>query len=678
MRPRPRQPSLASRGSRCRGRGDCLTMLSINISTWGPTAEAFILSDGAAAFDVVGLLESHLPSAGVDVVKGKFALTGRRSYFSHAALTGRSEGGTSGGVIAAPLSNLALAPRVRGPMGAGGRDWVGVPIRSNGTDILAVYLCLTDSLGPVGVNVCKLREVSAYLMADGRPFVIMADWNMEPAQLRASGFLGLIEAEVLVPRGAVSTCRSGKLLDYAVVSCAIVDAVTVEIWNGSPWRAHNALSISILRAPRKLHKLCMATPRRFGQDAAVIDPTLGWENLLDGEAILTAGRAPCPLGGTALIHMDAEAIELGHQLAAWSAASEKWLYLAHGMDPGAARPPCRGQHPRFILKSIVPRGTIGLGALGELALFWGAVAARVNELLVLRARGRGISQQAGIAAHLAGEAASRCSRLALECTDPHEAFHMKLWGSRLSGITEVPYDVLKGMCTEAIRKADESMRRHRAAVGRRVTEWAHGAVAGSASIAHRYLRAADGIALAQDEADVGGFPVAEHTTILQHKLDTWNALWHRDVADATRLAASLATLRHRALETEAMDCITACQVKGAICKLKVNKGLGADQWAPAELRALPDEAHEGLAALFNNSEVHMVAPAQALLNIITLMPKPLGGDRPTCLATMWYCFWAGIRAVEVHHWEDTFVAFWDDAVRGSSALRAALARRILD
>ena len=93
------------------------------------------------------------------------------------------------------MSKLALAPRVQGPMSAGGRDWVGVLIRLKGTDILAVYLYLTDSLGPVGVNACKLREVSAYLMADGRPFVIMAGWNMEPAQLRASGFLGLLSPD---------------------------------------------------------------------------------------------------------------------------------------------------------------------------------------------------------------------------------------------------------------------------------------------------------------------------------------------------------------------------------------------------------------------------------------------------------------------------------------------------
>ena len=66
------------------------------------------------------------------------------------------------------------------------------------------------------------------------------------------------------------------------------------------------------------------------------------------------------------------------------------------------------------------------------------------------------------------------------------------------------------------------------------------------------------------------------------------------------------------------------------------------------------------------------------MNLICLLPKPNGGDRPICLATLLYVIWSGIRSPGVKTWDAERAGHWDDAVRGSSALRAALKRRILD
>ena len=48
------------------------------------------------------------------------------------------------------------------------------------------------------------------------------------------------------------------------------------------------------------------------------------------------------------------------------------------------------------------------------------------------------------------------------------------------------------------------------------------------------------------------------------------------------------------------------------------------------------------------------------------------------LATMWYVVWSTARAADRIPWEDAFVAHWDKAIRGSSALRAAIMRRMRD
>ena len=72
----------------------------------------------------------------------------------------------------------------------------------------------------------------------------------------------------------------------------------------------------------------------------------------------------------------------------------------------------------------------------------------------------------------------------------------------------------------------------------------------------------------------------------------------------------------------------------------------------------------------------MAAPAQALVSLIPLLPKPQGGDRPVVIASLFYVLWSAIRNPDINHWEADFAASWDAAVKGSSALQAALTRRL--
>ena len=74
----------------------------------------------------------------------------------------------------------------------------------------------------------------------------------------------------------------------------------------------------------------------------------------------------------------------------------------------------------------------------------------------------------------------------------------------------------------------------------------------------------------------------------------------------------------------------------------------------------------------------MAPPTQTLLNLIALLAKPMGGDRPIALTCMFYVLWSGIRSPSIDPFEAKFVQFWDTAVKGSSALRATLERRLFD
>ena len=57
-------------------------------------------------------------------------------------------------------------------------------------------------------------------------------------------------------------------------------------------------------------------------------------------------------------------------------------------------------------------------------------------------------------------------------------------------------------------------------------------------------------------------------------------------------------------------------------------------------------------------------------------PKPLEGERPIGLTAMLYRLALRLRKALVSEWDDKRAGFWDDAVKGSSPLRAAILRSL--
>ena len=60
------------------------------------------------------------------------------------------------------------------------------------------------------------------------------------------------------------------------------------------------------------------------------------------------------------------------------------------------------------------------------------------------------------------------------------------------------------------------------------------------------------------------------------------------------------------------------------------------------------------------------------------IPKKLGGDRTIGLLPMVTRVWATARDAQCMRWSVSMGPFWDTAIRGSSALRQALVRTLLD
>jgi hypothetical protein len=96
------------------------------------------------------------------------------------------------------------------------------------------------------------------------------------------------------------------------------------------------------------------------------------------------------------------------------------------------------------------------------------------------------------------------------------------------------------------------------------------------------------------------------------------------------------------------------------------------------MKQLPLKAFEELESLFGCVDKHGQWPQHGLVVPIGLLDKPDGGDRPIGITPMLSALYMRTKGPIIDTWESEHMNFWEDAVKGSSALQAALNRRLLD
>ena len=238
--------------------------------------------------------------------------------------TGRSDDGTSGGVVAAPrigiqLDDMAVSSG-KSSWKVEGLDWRLVLYRARHFTYSMVTLYLTCGIGYTGENVRKLSEVARAIKAAGVPFLIVADWNMQPDELQRSGFLDLVEGVLAVPADLDYTCISGRLLDYAVVHPGLAPAVQLMHYSKAPWAAHRTLQVLVHKNPRSVMIRAMVQPRplegRAGPWWGMAEAPSGF-----GQELRQAAQSMGFLQTASALNLE-QTLDLSTQYALWSAAAE--------------------------------------------------------------------------------------------------------------------------------------------------------------------------------------------------------------------------------------------------------------------------------------------------------------------------------------------------------------------
>ena len=107
---------------------------------------------------------------------------------------------------------------------------------------------------------------------------------------------------------------------------------------------------------------------------------------------------------------------------------------------------------------------------------------------------------------------------------------------------------------------------------------------------------------------------------------------------------------------------------------KKNTSQSATQWAPNEPLLAGRQAIDALVPLINEIEATAVLPLLERLIVLMFLGKVTGGERPIGSLGWLYRLITRLRAWVPRSWDSKRAGFWDSAIRGSSALRAAMLR----
>lgn len=192
-------------------------------------------------------------------------------------------------------------------------------------------------------------------------------------------------------------------------------------------------------------------------------------------------------------------------------------------------------------------------------------------------------------------------------------------------------------------------------------------VQGSGKAAFAFIRADEAV----EARPFQDLPVSERP---HARRNYWKARWGEAEADCAW--PSLGVLQDLAAKQAGdLKPISTAQIVETL-KYTPNKKGGPDGCTFRMLKMLPTEALSGLVYILHQVEARLRWPEQFLLVHVACLPKNLDCERPICLTHVLYRLWCKMRKPLVDQWlmADKDLAFWDQAVKGSTCLQVALLR----
>ena len=186
-------------------------MFFANITSWSEHAVNYLtkLED-----HFILAAETHLTKEEGEKVMRSKAMRSWHATAAPASPTGRSEKGTHGGCLALARKGISTVPLAScsGPEGTlyDRSDLSGRVLSVQGGSILVLVAYFQDGEGFGCKNLELLEEIEVITERGKLPFILLADFNIEPEEWSKLAWLERNGAAVIRPEGVEATCRKGR------------------------------------------------------------------------------------------------------------------------------------------------------------------------------------------------------------------------------------------------------------------------------------------------------------------------------------------------------------------------------------------------------------------------------------------------------------------------------------
>jgi len=663
----------------------CVTYAFGNPTVWGSQAATFVASSQATVW---GIAESHLDRDRLGKLEAK-AMKGRAVHGSparklhkarHLAHDDRSN---HGGTLLLPMTGLGAYTLAghRGSQGLApalgiGDQWCSIEATAMPM-VLFMAAYLDDSVGLNDCNATRLMQMVAFAAARRKLLVAAADWNMTPQQLAWTGILTEANLSIVVPSDVDATCTTGRLLDYYVVSTPLLSAIRAAHTIPAPWGTHAALCLTLQMDLTAIEYSALRKPRRSTSyyaghvsDELWKTATQDAQRQLGDEGTTTTPLICKECGISDFVANSPGAWELTGSLARWSFAMESVLIRVNGVpqySQGKYRG--RGQFARVITKTVanmrhkdtLSPEAIALEQLGKLKAQTGFLKAQVKNI------GGPVGNRDSSAAYFLD---INSSSLDEDVLGEEWAHNMASMCTNARNMTakelEVMADSLKGgmqrLASGLMVEAKASFK-----------AWLAGALLRGAKAAHSFTR---GEAVPPSVEMTGERPdmvAATPKQVVQVKGQRLEELWTRRKDSYPLSMAQVQWLVSKA-RTQEPEWMTPGQLDQGLATGKNGAGLGVDMLETELMKKSPKAARIELLEMMHQIQQFVVWPLQLYLNIVALLAKASGGERAVGLMCQMYRLMGRSTRDCILSWRKERAGFWDNAVQGSSSLKAALLR----
>ncbi|CAK0897887.1 unnamed protein product, partial [Prorocentrum cordatum] len=698
-----------------------------NISEWGPTAKGFMRGQ-APSYDLVAFCETHVLGEQLATAKSDLGKDGWKVTATPAVLTGRSDAGNTGGEWVVSRKSVCTTSF---------ESWRQAELQRTGKDcfrgfapllwhtrvgnIVVVSCYLLPGHKFKGPNEQMLIRLASFLKQIKDPWILVGDWNAVPSDWSKTAWISKLGGNICVPINGQVTCNKGRgsLIDYAIVKEGLADSIRVHIVPEVPWRTHAGICVTLkagkkawwhrsLRAAQPLPALPRpvraADPNSKRQKAIAqakqrrrqeLDDYLqeAYADLYDHDEAPPAPAAgpafniplECwqaakdkPYEGTPahrphfLLDRDPEVRDdVGLRYGRWVQAVEEATIAHHELPAGDAKK-CRGRAQGYDIEWKITRATPSRPHLRDPLLeWWNLCTSLLSRLGIFRRTARVHDNAYTMTKLLELLDVGLDSDFQKPFGDDDQFW---TWVAAIQQIGTADDEEFDTILQQAESYKSRAIGLSLSKARKGFQAWATKMWKESPGILHRHVK---GVPDKPDEIIADSKVFATPDEMMDKRADDWNEIWSDDTMVPAKIIDGLQYVMGRA-DTQDLEQLTAERMNSALGSMNGKKAKGVDAMGPIEVQRLPAEARQELLELVKHIERVAMWPHQLFMVIAAVAPKPKGGDRILGLLPFLPKLWSKMRSADSLDWTVAMDEHWDTAIRGSSALQAALVRSLLD